>query len=123
MKNILSKLSFWRYDEYEEINYPLAFVPLPVLMPTDIVNVLCWFDVMYGNTDQNTSTWALEFQLLTRMLVHDKALLINPKHLAMEDVEKELYDVLPASAYTLYMQARLLTQDQIAAAFAAQEDI
>ena len=50
------------------------------------VDILKFVDEMYGNTDQDVSTWAVEYQLLTRMLIHHGYLLINPKHLKLSEV-------------------------------------
>lgn len=42
------------------------------------------FDTWYGDTDQETTKWALEYQLLTRMLVKENALILNPKYLELD---------------------------------------
>ena len=58
--------------------------------PKRILDILRWFEDMYGNTFQNTSVWALEYELLARMLFHNRSLLFNPLHLNLPEVEDEL---------------------------------
>ena len=86
------RIDFWMYDEYADQDYSLAFVRLPDLQenPKRILDILRWFEDMYGNTFQNTSVWALEYELLARMLFHNRSLLFNPLHLNLPEVEDEL---------------------------------
>ena len=77
--------------------YPVLFAELGGDKPLTMeqrYKLIKLFDSWYGNTDQRVSEWALEFQLLTRMLIDSNtkgALLINPKFLAYED---DLYDAI-----------------------------
>lgn len=108
--------SFWMCYEYEDANYPLLFVDLPHLDNRDIVCLLQLFDELYGNTNQETTAWALECQLLTRMLVTEKQLLVNPKYLDVSDLEnmRQIWRVLPAEDRPVYMvAARILEQERI----------
>lgn len=110
---------FWRHYEYEGSNYPLMFVRLPNLKFKDIVLLLQIFDKLYGDTAQDTSDWALEFQVLTRMLVQEKSLLVNPLHLDISDdgTSSELLSILSAEDKARYMAARQLTMDEIMAMY------
>lgn len=53
------------------------------------------FDTWYGDTDQETTKWALEYQLLTRMLVKENALILNPKHLELDlDILEKIKNII-----------------------------
>lgn len=45
-------------------------------------------ETMYGDTEQDTPEWALEFQLWIRMLIHDDSLCINPQKLRFSETEQ-----------------------------------
>ena len=68
---------------------------------------------MYGNTFQNTSVWALEYELLARMPFHNRSLLFNPFHLNLPEVEDELLQMLNTEHRYLYKRARAVSQDEI----------
>ena len=104
-KNIKKKLLFW--DNGGEMDTPLAFVKLPVI---PLQNVLTWFDTMYGNTDQDIAAWSVEFQILTRMLLCENALILNPQHLEIDEVLPELTAILGPVASTVYLKARDLSE-------------
>ena len=60
------------------------------LIPTNIQN-LC----ISLNTNQETTKWALEYQLLTRMLVKENALILNPKHLELDlDILEKIKNII-----------------------------
>ena len=109
------RIDFWMFEKYADLVHPLAFVWLPDLHenPNQALELLKWFENMYGNTNQNTSIWALEFELLARMLLHDHSLLVNPIHLDLSEVEDKLLQILnPEQAY-LYQKARGIPQEKI----------
>lgn len=114
---------FWMYYQYEDENYPLFFVRLPGLTNANIVQLLDNFDLMYGSTDQETTDWALEYQLLTRMLVHDKCLLVNPRYLDIttEEVFLNLTEGLSERDLEIYKKARRVSQEAILKAFEEYE--
>ncbi len=114
---------FWCLYEYGQKNYPLLFVHLPHLNNRDIVELLRVLDVNYGNTEQETTDWALEYQVLTRMLIHEKALLVNPLHLDLseEDAMAELLETLPEDDRDIYIAARQLGQEEILEMFREYE--
>lgn len=96
----------WAYDGYEE--WPLICVKLPELTPKQVVDIIAWWDVQYGNTEQCVPEWATEFQLFVRNLVHDGALLVNPRQLAIDEVESELKDILTSNQWAVYFVARMM---------------
>lgn len=105
LKNIKKKLLFW--DNGGEMDTPLAFVKLPTV---PLQAVLTWFDTMYGNTDADIEDWSVEFQILTRMLLCENALIINPQHLQLDEVLPELTAVLGPAASAVYLKARDLSE-------------
>lgn len=112
---------FWDYDGYEG-KKPLFFVRLDGLSNLDIVNLLGEFDLLYGDTAQETTEWALEYQVLARMLVHEKSLLVNPTFLDIseEDVLQKILDCMPDAAKTAYQEARRLNDGEIQKLFAEE---
>lgn len=132
MENTLNnRLYFWGFYEYGAS--PMCFVKLledGAKLPNDVVvDLLYLFDGWYGNTDQETTDWALEYQLLARMLLNDGALLVNPKYLDLDfesgtRVPGDLADILKSvslQAYHLYEEARTLTQEEINRLHAEEE--
>lgn len=93
----------WKNYFYETIDYPLVFVKLN-LTDEQVNNILLYFDGLYGDTDQDTTVWALEFQLFTRMLLCEKALIVNPYFLDLdsEALLKTLRVIIGESNFVLY---------------------
>lgn len=109
--------TFWMDYEYEDEGYPLFFIELPNLCDRHIVQLLKVFDGFYGDTDQETTEWALEYQLLTRLLITEKMLLVNPKYLDLSD-ENVIHAVLDAGTDEhIYLSARALSQGDILKAY------
>lgn len=107
---------FWQHYEYETHQHPLAFLDFHAagmdLKESQVIRLLQLLDEIYGDTNQETPVWALEFQLLTRMLVHEKALLINPLYLDLGECDA-LLPVFTPEQQALYLRARELTQEDI----------
>lgn len=118
-KDIENPTSFWMEGSYKEENYPLLFVQMPHLNCEDIVNLLRLFDELYGNTDQDTAVWALEYQLLARNLVTNQMLLVNPKYLDIsgKDTISLIMAATPKEDHLAWIQAYLFRLDQIRAAY------
>lgn len=112
----------WEYELYEG-KKPLFFVYLPGLINLDIVKLLGEFDLLYGDTAQETTEWALEYQVLTRMLVHEKSLLVNPSFLDIseEEVLQKILGCMPDAAKTTYQEARQLSDEEIQKLFTKEE--
>ena len=51
------------------------------------------FDEWYGDTEQETTVWALEYQIIVRMLLTGY-LIVNPKYLSLEDVMEKILFIL-----------------------------
>lgn len=79
------KLFSWKEYIYDYMDYPLIFVQLSSLTPHQKMYLLKIFDEAYGNTDEDTDHWALEYQVLTRMLLHESALIVNPYFVDITD--------------------------------------
>ena len=114
---------FWDYEGYEG-KKPLFFLHLPGLTNLDIVKLLQTFDVFYGNTMQETTEWALEYQVLTRMLIHEQSLLVNPTFLDIseEEVLQEILACLPDAAKQAYLKARQLGDEEVQRLFDEWEE-
>ena len=127
-----NRLLSWAHYEYAST--PLCFIKLgneKNKLPNQIiVDLLYLFDMWYGNTEQETTKWALEYQLLARMLISDGALLVNPKYLVLDfengaRVPNELADILnrvSPMALNEYDKARALTQEEINQMYIEQAD-
>ena len=109
-------LLFWCHYDYEDRQHPLAFLDFygagMDLRESQVIRLLQLLDELYGDTNQETPVWALEFQVMTRMLVHEKALLINPLHLNLSECDA-LLSVFTPEQQALYLRAVSLTQDYI----------
>lgn len=82
----LMQIEIFPYFNYEYEKNPLLFVKIPSELP--ICSILKKLDELYSDTPQETTDWALEYQLWARMLLHENAMLLNPKHLATDSFQK-----------------------------------
>lgn len=72
------------------IDDPLYFIFLPSLTAEQRFQLIKLFEGWYGDTDQDVSIWATEFELIVRMLCYETcALVINPMFLEMD---KKMYE-------------------------------
>lgn len=69
------------FEHYEYEGQPLYFLEQPMTEKQKL-DLIQKFDEWYGNTDQETTVWALEFQIIVRMLLQGY-LVINPYYLAL----------------------------------------
>lgn len=92
------KISAVVYDYYEYESCPLLFIPQSIPDHAKLL-LIGKFDEWYGDIDQDTADWALEFQIVVRMILHG-FLIINPAYLAIEDILTELLDILQSSKQT-----------------------
>ena len=80
--------NFISYDlyEYEKNGQPLFFVQLPKALSAGQKVALFEFLEFncYGNTCQETPVFALELELWFRMILDGNYLVINPRHLKMD---------------------------------------
>lgn len=84
---------FYANYEYEQ-GTPLAFIGLFALTDSEKAKLLTKFDQFYADTDQETTDWALEYQVLARMLLHQGWLPVNPRHLDLDECLGELLPLL-----------------------------
>lgn len=54
------------------------------ILDDQTLKLLEYFDAAYGNTDQDLADWAPEYQMISRMLLYEKAVIINPKRLQVD---------------------------------------
>lgn len=86
----------WNLEEPYVLT-PLYFIELPEVSAEQRFALIKQFEEWYGDTDQDVSYWALEFELLTRMLCYDTAaLIINPKFLELDD---NMYQIIGNIVY------------------------
>lgn len=80
------------YSSYEYASHPLLFSFQPMPDPVKL-SLIQKFDEWYGDTDQDTTDWALEYQIVVRMILRG-FLIINPACLEIEEVLPELLEIL-----------------------------
>ena len=90
MENL--KEAFYDYGEYRTA--PLYFINIGDIGSDNILKLISQFDTWYGDTDQETTTWAIEFQKLVLMLINHQMLLVNPRYLLIADILYELNGML-----------------------------
>lgn len=79
-KNVM----LWIYPYYEYEEDPLLFIPLPEIYDSQKIALISQYEEWYGNTNQSTTDWALEFEVFVRMLL-DNHLIVNPKYLELDN--------------------------------------
>lgn len=86
------------YSHYEYEDSPLfilrAGMPCNRAEFSNAAAILAALDEWYGNTEQETTEWALEFEIWARSLLLDGGLILNPQHLALEEVKDEFLELL-----------------------------
>lgn len=96
------------YAFYEFEHHPLYFMRIK-LSTEERMQLLRQFDVWYGNTEQETEQYALEYAVIARMLL-DNAIILNPKYLALDEILDELLTLIPDSRRALYREHFLKIQ-------------
>lgn len=61
---------------------------------SNVLDIIATLDEWYGNTEQETTEWALEFEIWVRALLMDGSIILNPKHLALDEVKDEFLELL-----------------------------
>lgn len=84
----LIDLSENSYDRGDYQDRPLYFSKVQ-LSESQQLQLIFKFNEWYGNTNQATTVWALEYEIIVRMILAGY-LVINPIHLAIDDVKKEI---------------------------------
>lgn len=80
----------YEYYEYEE--QPLFFIKSKMSDAQKLL-LISKMDEWYGNTDQDTTDYALEFAIVVRMIL-DSYLVINPRYLAIEEVLQDILEII-----------------------------
>lgn len=122
-------MKIFAYRQYEYERDHLLFVSLDNI-PADKITyevtleqrarILKRLNSLYGDTPQETTEWALEYELWCRMLLMQNALCLNPKHLditcdaELSEVVEQILLELPTMAGIKYMRG-LLALDRIIA--------
>lgn len=89
---------------FAAIGYPLS--------DQTILQLLRFFDEKYGDTDQDTKDWALEYQILARNLLCCNALILDPQMLILDDCSRDLLRLLNFDQRLMYSQARMLVENK-----------
>lgn len=96
--NRITMESIIAYSHYEYENSPLfillAGTPCNRIWFPNVVDIIASLDEWYGNTEQETTEWALEFEIWVRSLLLDGGIILNPKHLALDEVKDEFLELL-----------------------------
>ena len=109
------------YDHYEYEEYPLAFIPLHNLTDTQKVSLLQQLDTLYGDTDQDTPDYALEYQVIVRMLLHEGWFPVNTKYLALPECMDQLRPILGSENSRLLEKAMEPEPEEISRQYNDQE--
>lgn len=107
---------FYANYEYEK-GTPLAFTQMIALTNNQKVQLLLEYDKLYADTEQDTTDWALEYQVTARMMLHEGWLPINPRHLNLVESLDRLRPILGVGncqllkiAATAYNEADLMAK-------------
>lgn len=98
------KYILWNYKEYAMT--PLGFLPIRPLDSEDKLALLRNIQLWYEDTDQETEDFSLEFEAVSRMLLFDDAVIINPRYLRLSDVLDVLLDFMEEDERAEYLYAR-----------------
>ena len=86
------------YSHYEYEDSPLFILCAGTLCNRigfpNVVDIIATLDEWYGNTEQETTEWALEFEIWVRFLLADGSIILNPKYLALDEVKDEFLELL-----------------------------
>ena len=101
------------YNMYEYKKAPLAFIQLLFLSQKQQLELLSKLDILYGETDQDTTEWALEYQVIARMMLHKQWFPVNPHHLALDECLADLRNIVGAGNYGLIREALDIPKDKL----------
>lgn len=116
------------YSHYEYEDSPLfilrAGTPCNRAEFSNAADILAALDAWYGNTEQETTEWALEFEIWARFLLLDGGLILNPQHLALEEVKDEFLELLndgPENIRTRYERMFAADMESLKEAWMAED--
>ena len=110
------------YDNFEFEEYPLAFIPLHSLTAEQKLALLTELDLLYGDTDQDTTDYALEYQVVMRMLLHESWFPINLKYLALPECVSSFKAVLNSENYAMLEKAVEMDPAEILKQYEERDD-
>lgn len=104
------------WDNAGKLTEPLHFLNFSAighpLSDSVVLRLLHFFDEKYGDTDQDTEDWALEYQILARNLLCHNALILDPQMLVLDDCMSELLSLLDFDQRLAYQQARMFVENE-----------
>ena len=80
----------------------MKFLYLP-LDDGQIVDLMRRIETLYGDTNQKLEDWAVEYEVISRLLIHRKAVILNPQFL---DLGNELDYILGKDMAELWHKNR-----------------
>lgn len=90
------------YSSYEYIKEPLFFLETRGIMTEKLkLDLIAAFEEWYGSTDQETTEYALEFEIIVRMIINN-AVVLNPTHLDIVAVLDDICSLLPDDIRNAY---------------------
>lgn len=99
-----------------KLDQPLHFLDFSAvghpLSDQAVLRLLHFFDEKYGDTDQDTEEWALEYQILARSLLCHNALILDPQMLILDDCMDELLSLLDFNQRQEYSQVRMFVENK-----------
>lgn len=103
------------WDNGGKLTQPLHFLDFSAvgypLSDQTTLRLLHFFDEKYGDTDQDTEEWALEYQILARTLLCHNALILDPQMLILDDCVSELLSLLNLDQRLTYSQTRMFVEN------------
>lgn len=82
------------YSQYEYADSPLFLLYVGIPEVPNAGGILAALDEWYGTTEQETMEWALEFEIWARAMLLYGGLILNPQHLALDEVKEEFLELL-----------------------------
>ena len=86
------KIEALSFEHYEYEDQPLLFIKQEMTDAQKLI-LISKMDEWYGNTDQDTIDYALEFAVVVRMILCDY-LVINPRYLEIEEVLQDILEIV-----------------------------
>lgn len=100
MKNNTTIYPIRVFAHYEYEGHPLLILMLPDKIGDSLAaRMLHQLDEWYGDTDQDTTDWALEYQVWARNLLAGDGIVLNPRYLAITEVQDIIEDLLSEESY------------------------
>lgn len=84
-----------KWKQYEYMDSPLYFSPITI-DDAQKLRLIQLFEESYGNTDQDTTDWSLEFEVVVRNILNG-FLIFNPKYLIIEEIYNEIEIIINPS--------------------------